>query len=100
MLPETPEIIGMIYKILAVYRFTTDDVAGNINACSELEFKNLISGIPGWLSGLVPDIGSGCDPGVPGSSPTSGSLREACFSLCLCLCPSLSLSLSLCVSHE
>ena len=24
--------------------------------------------------------------GVPGSSPTSGSLHGACFSLCLCLC--------------
>ena len=34
------------------------------------------------------------DPGVPGSSPTSGSLQGACFSLCLCLCISLS------VSHE
>ena len=29
----------------------------------------------------------GCDPGDPGSSPTSGSLHGACFSLCLCLCP-------------
>ena len=36
----------------------------------------------------------GRDPGVPGLSPTSGSLQGACFSLCLCLC------LSLCVSHE
>ena len=27
----------------------------------------------------------GCDPGDPGSSPTSGSLHGACFSLCLCL---------------
>ena len=34
------------------------------------------------------------DPGDQGSSPTSGSLYDACFSLCLCL----SLSLSLCVS--
>ena len=31
-----------------------------------------------------------CDPGVPGSSPTSGSLHGACFSVCLCLCLSLS----------
>ena len=38
---------------------------------------------------------SGRDPGDPGSSPTSGSLHGACFSLCLCLC----LSLSLYVSH-
>ena len=36
--------------------------------------------------------GSGLDPGVLGSSPTSGSPQGACFSLCLCLC------LSLCVS--
>ena len=36
----------------------------------------------------------GCDPGDPGSSPTSGSLHGACFSLCL------RPGLSLCVSHE
>ena len=35
----------------------------------------------------------GCDPGDPGSSPMSGSLHGACFSLCLC-CVSLS------VCHE
>ena len=29
-------------------------------------------GTPGWLSGLVPAFGPGCDPGVPESSPTSG----------------------------
>ena len=50
-------------------------------------------GIPGWLSGLAPVFGPGRDPGVPGLSPTLGSLHGACFSLCLCLC----LSLSLCV---
>ena len=33
--------------------------------------------------------GSGCDPGDLGSSPMSGSLQGACFSLCLCLCLSL-----------
>ena len=27
----------------------------------------------------------GCDPGDPGSSPASGFLYGACFSLCLCL---------------
>ena len=37
-------------------------------------------------------LGSGHDPMVPGSSPTSGSLSGACFSLCLCLCLSLSVS--------
>ena len=36
----------------------------------------------------------GCDPGVPGSSPTSGSLHGACFSLCLCLCLFLSVSMN------
>ncbi|XP_077735761.1 TBC1 domain family member 1 isoform X3 [Canis aureus] len=36
----------------------------------------------------------GPDPRDPGSSPTLGSLRGACFSLCLCLCLSLSLCLS------
>ena len=39
-------------------------------------------------------FGPGHDLGDLGSSPTSGSLHEACFSLCLCLCLSLSLSLS------
>ena len=51
-------------------------------------------GIPGWLSGLAPAFGLGCDPGVPdgvlGSSPALGSRHRACFSLCLCLCLSLS----------
>ena len=43
-----------------------------------------------WLSSA---FGSGRDLGVQGSSPTSGSLREACFSLCVCLCLSLCVSL-------
>ena len=30
--------------------------------------------LPGRLSGLVPAFGPGCGAGVPGSSPTSGSL--------------------------
>ena len=34
-------------------------------------------GIPGWLSGLEPAFGPGHDPGVPGSSPVSGSLHGA-----------------------
>ena len=37
----------------------------------------------------------GYDPGDPGSSPASGSLHGACFSLCLCLCLSLSPSVPL-----
>ena len=36
----------------------------------------------------------GCDPGDRGSSPKSGSLHGACFSLCQCLCFSLSVCLS------
>lgn len=43
-----------------------------------------------WLSIF---FGSGRDPRVPGSSPTSGSLHVAYFSLCLCLCLSLCVSL-------
>ena len=51
---------------------------------------------PAWVAQRVSAAFSpGRDPGDPGSSPTSGSLRRACFSLCLCLCLSLSLSLSL-----
>ena len=66
---------------------------------SKAYYKDTVMGIPGWLSSLVPAFGSGCDPGDPGSSPTSGSLPEACFSLCLCLCLSLSLSLSVSLSR-
>ena len=36
-------------------------------------------GIPGWLSGLAPAFGPGCDPGVLGSNPTSSSLCGAAF---------------------
>ena len=52
---------------------------------------------PRWPSGLAPP---GCDPGDPGSSPTSSSLHGACFSLCLCLCLSLSFSLSLSIMNK
>ena len=44
-----------------------------------------ITGAPEWLSSWSA-FGSGRDPGVPESSPTSGSLPGAYFSLCLCLC--------------
>ena len=56
--------------------------------------KKQPTGQPGWLSGLVPPFRPGHDPGVPGLSPTSGSLHGACFSLCLCLCFSSSPCLS------
>ena len=45
----------------------------------------------GALSGGASALGSGRDPRVPGLSPASGSLQEACFSLCLGLCLSLCL---------
>ena len=48
-------------------------------------FKNLGSGMPGWFSGWASAFSSGHDPGVPGSSPPSGSLWGVFFSLCLCL---------------
>ena len=53
-----------------------------------------MAGIPEWLSSLASAFGPGSDPRVLGSSPPSGSLHGACFSLCLCLC------LSLYVFHE
>ena len=42
----------------------------------------------------------GCDPRDPGSSPTSGSLHGACFSLGLCLPLSLSLSCSVSLMNK
>ena len=42
-------------------------------------------GMPGWLSGWVSAFGSGRDPEILGSCPTSGFLLGACFSLSLCL---------------
>ena len=62
------------------------------------KFRISSSGPPGGgggLSGGASAFGSGRDPAVLGSSPTSlsGSLHGACFSPCLCLCLSLSVSL-------
>ena len=53
-------------------------------------------GIPGWHRGLVPAFGPGCDPGDPGSNPTSGSrcMETASPSACV------SASLSLCDYHK
>ena len=56
--------------------------------------KMVNMGTSGWLMGWASALGSQHDPRVPGSSPASGSLRGACFSLCLCLFPIL------CVTHE
>ena len=47
--------------------------------------RNVEEGQAKRLSGFPPAFGSGHDPRDPGSSPTSGSLRGACFTLCLCL---------------
>ena len=56
-------------------------------------FEKCLGGwAPGWFSGWTSAIGSGRDPGVLGSSSTSGSPQGAWFSLCLCPCLS-----SLCV---
>ena len=55
-----------------------------------LQSRKPTRGIPGWLSGLAPAFGSGCHPGVPGSSPMLGSLHG---SLLLHLPMSLLLSL-------
>ena len=60
--------------------------------------EKVICGKPKWLRGLAPPLAPGRDPGVLGSSPASGSLPGACFSLCLCLC--LPLSLSLCLMNK
>ena len=59
---------------------------------AKVDFLKLYAGPPGWLSGLVTAFGPGCDPGDPGSSPTSGFCVEpASPSACVCA------SLSLCV---
>ena len=48
-----------------------------------------------WLAQRFSAVFSpGREPGEAGSSPMSGFLHGACFSLCLCLCLSLSLCLS------
>ena len=56
------------------------------------ESKISIGSRPGCLSGWASAFGPRLDSGVPGSSPTLGSLYGPCFSLCLCLCLSLCLS--------
>ena len=52
------------------------------------------AGVAQWFSAT---FGPGHDPGDPGSSPASGSLHGACFSLCLCLCLSPSVCVCVCV---
>ena len=80
---------------LLLEQLHSDQLHGNnLILFAKCLLKFFIGGIPGWLSALVPAFCPGRDPGVPGSSPTTGFLHGACFSLHLCLC------LSLCVSHE
>ena len=55
---------------------------------SRLHTENVLSR-DAWVA-----FSPGRDPGDLGSSPTSGSLHGAWFSLCLCLCLPLSLCLS------
>ena len=55
------------------------------------ELKRRAARVAQWFGAT---FGPGRDPGDLGSSPTSGFLHGACFSLCLCLC------LSFRVSHE
>ena len=50
--------------------FAASTIAVHITGLKTL----LKEGIPEWLSGLVPAFGPGREPGVPGSSPTPGSL--------------------------
>ena len=57
----------------------------------------MVTGIPGWRSGLAPAFGPGRDPGDPGLIPTSGSRCMEPASLSACVSASLSLSLSHCV---
>ena len=63
------------------------------NRITSLLLKKGTKGIPGWLSGLAPAFGPGHDPGVPGSSPASGSWHMEPASLSACVSASLSLSL-------
>ena len=64
--------------------------------------KYFRGGIPGWHSGLAPAFGLGCDPGDPGSNPTSGSrcMEPASPSACVSASLPPSLSLSLCDYHK
>ena len=57
---------------------------------SSLKWPYWAAPVAQWFSAT---FGPGCDPGDPASSPTSGSLHGACFSLRLFLCLSLSLCL-------
>ena len=68
--------------------FSIVSVKNSLN--TNLIYKAILQGMPGWLSGWVSTFGSGYDPGVLGLSPASGSLQGACFSLCLCLSVCLS----------
>ena len=72
------------------FRKSRDHVNSSKNAVLPLR----ISDNGARLGGSVVEraFGSGRDPGVLGSSPTSGSLQGDCFSLCLYVSASLCLS--------
>ena len=69
-----------------------DIVSQNSNCVSQTPSKSLFRAAR-VAQQFSAAFSPGCDPGDPGSSPTSGSLHGAHFSLCLCLCLILSLSL-------
>ena len=58
----------------------------NGSSSKSSQVQNSCRGSPGWLSGCASAFGSGSDPRVLGSSPTSGSLQGAYLSFCLGLC--------------
>ena len=87
--------------ILFLLTHLTIEASGTRNRDSaKLRHVSLLSetgqGSPGG-SAVSAAFGPGCDPGVQESSPASGSLHGACFSLCLCF---WGFSFSLSVSHE
>ena len=86
----------MVFPTSQTEQMLTLKIQSSYHCVPALTIMFYVMGIPGWLSGLAPAFGSGRDPGDPGSSPTSSSLRGACFSLCLCLC----LFLCVCLMNE
>ena len=81
--------MGDIFKVLE-----EKDYQCKILYSANLSFKNK-GGRDAWVAQQLSALGLGHDPGVPGSSPTLGSLGGACFSLCLCPSPCSVYSFSL-----
>ena len=57
-----------------------------VESRNKTRVKIRLTGAAGVAQRRSAAFGLGPDPGDPGSSPTSGSLRGPCFSLCLSLC--------------